>query len=847
MNNNFNEQNNRDNNSKFSDIFSSLKNQKNENISPINNNNYTTYNSNINQQKVENSIYTNGSNYNKYEKRKKSLVSVLLASFYLLCFAFIIIGIFYWYTSNEIFYLAKSDISMIVDDSYTIDIYGKTAKNNKNYIYTSSNPDIITVDELGVVHSKSEGEATVTIKSKYSNKKNVLNVIVQGDSIYSVEFENDSISLNLKETMKLNPIVNGNSDFKAFFTWSSENSKIVSVSSNGEILGEAPGTTYIKVRVKGTKLESRVKVNVTGQSIFNENNTQTDTVVIGNDAGYEEAINKYIGVVSVSIKTPKTELMVGENIKVSANISPNNATNKEVVWGTSDESIATIDKNGNIKAIKEGTVDITVKTIDGNKTAFITLKVKNKKSNTKITLSKNNVELQMAQVEVIKAQVSDNQPLHWSSSNPDIATVDNNGLITAKKEGNAVITCTTKDNKTSESVNVTVVGIIKINPVVKIQSIVLNRSSLQLGINKTFDLKVSIKPTNATNKNLSYSSSNSSVVSVDKNGKIKTLKYGTATIRVSTTDGSGKVAYIKVVSVPNVGAIGINNKKYTTYISNIENYINTSYPKHMQNFAIQNLGKSNEIIYLSGVTTGSIKAKSITAAQKANLNRTIIVSIPKSQIKTNKTKRTIMWLKKSGHGQPFDIEADGTIWVNAVGKEPRYSGGIWWGSHNGIMRIKFKSNTKDANFSSLVTLRAKDSSGKVYGEPDVSVDEANNLIALRSNNKVFVYNLNDAKKGKLNLLYSFSVASASTYRQGQDLFGGFFYMLNGAAGGQMSITAYNMLGEIVYTKNFYIKNAKQAKTNNEEPEGLKIYGGKIYIGFTHKKGNGSLFDIGVFK
>ena len=791
MNNDFNGQDNNNKNS-FSDIFSSLDNVEDEEISPIQNND-----NNIN--KLEKYI-NNSNNYNKYEKRKKSFVSVLLTSFYLLCFAFIVIGIFYWYSSNETFYLASSDVSMIVNDNYTIGLYGKKEKNNKNYIYTSSNPDIITVDEEGVVHSKSEGEATVTVKSKYSSKKNILNVIVQGDSIYSVEFENDNISLNLKETIKLNPIVNGNPDFKAFYSWSSDDSKIVSVSPNGEILGESPGTTYIKVRVKGTKLESRLKVNVTGQSIFNDSNIQTNTVTIGNDAGYEEAINKYIGVVSVGINVPKSELLVGETMKVSASISPNNATNKEVTWGTSDESIATIDSTGTIRALKEGTVDITVKSVDGNKTAFVTLKIKRQASNTKITLSKTNVELQMAQVESIKAQVSDNQPVHWSSSDPSIATVDNNGLITAKKEGKAIIMCTTQDNKTTETVNVNVVGIIKVNPSVKIQSIVLNRSSLQLGINKTFDLKVSIKPTNATNKNLDYTSSNSSIISVDKNGRIKALKYGTATIKVSTKDGSGKVAYIKVVSVPALSAIPINNKKYTTYIANIENYVNTTYPKHMQNFAIQNLGKSNEIIYLSGVTTGSIKAKTITAEQKANLNRTFVISIPKTQLKTNTNKRTIMWLKKSGHGQPFDIEADGTMWINAFGKEPRYTGGIWWGGHNGVMRIKFKANSKDADFSPLVTLRAKDSSGNVYGDPDISVDEVYNLIALRSNTKVFVYDLNAAKKGKLNLLYSFSVASASTYRQGQDLYGGYFYMLNGAAGGQMSITAYNMLGEILWKR-----------------------------------------------
>ena len=72
-------------------------------------------------------------------------------------------------------------------------------------------------------------------------------------------------------------------------------------------------------------------------------------------------------------------------------------------------------------------------------------------------------------------------------------------------------------------------------------------------------------------------------------------------------------------------------------------------------------------------------------------------------------------------------------------------------------------------------------------------------------------------------------------------------MLYGKKGGVMTIVAYNMLGEVVYTKNFYIKSASQAQSQNEEAEGLRIYDGNIYIGHTHKLKNGNIFDIGVFK
>jgi hypothetical protein len=267
----------------------------------------------------------------------------------------------------------------------------------------------------------------------------------------------------------------------------------------------------------------------------------------------------------------------------------------------------------------------------------------------------------------------------------------------------------------------------------------------------------------------------------------------------------------------------------------------------MQNFAIQNIEKSNEIIYLSGVSAGSIKANKISRAQKDSLSRTIVVRIPKNELKTTTNKRKIMWLKNSGHGQSFDIENNGTIWINAYGTEPVYSDGTWWGRNNGIMRINFKANSEGSNFSPLETFKIKDSSGNIYPSPEVSVDEDNNLLALRSGVKVFVYKLSDAKKGKLNLLYSFKISSLDTYKQGQDIYGGFYYVLYGKKGGKMAVVAYNMLGEVSYSKSFYIKNASQAQSQNEEAEGLKIYNGKIYIGHTHKLNKGNIFDIGVFK
>ena len=782
---------------------------------------------------------------NQLNKEHK-IFSKILPIFYLTCIIFLVITLVYKFNKKTTFYLSYKDVAMIVNSDYRIGLYGNTEeKTNDKFTFTSTNPDIITVNEDGVIHSVSEGEASVIVKAKVGGQEKTMNVIVQGEAVYSVEFENDNVTLDINENIKANPIVNNNVNFKSKFNWSSENPKIASVASDGTITANGAGTTYIKVSVLGTKISTKMKVTVNDKVDDTVNNSNAE---INDDGdGFEEAFNSYIGVQNVSIKSSKKVLLVGDELKLEADIAPNDASNKEVIWGTSDETIATIDKKGNIKALKAGHVDVTVKTIDGNKTSFVTLEIKNKESDTKISLNKNNITLKVGQSDSIVAKVNNNKKVVWSSSDTSIVVVDANGKIYAKKNGAATILCTTEDKKATASVSIKVESNTPPKKEIKMTSIILNKSSIQLNQGNSYKIGVSIKPVDTTNKSLNFKSSNEKVATIDSEGRIKGVGLGTATIKVSAKDGSGKFATLNVVITPRTSLININKKKYTSYIKNIENYIDYNQSKHIQNFAIQNIGKSNEIIFLSGVENGSIKANKISKSQKDSLAQTLVIRIPKNELRKNTNKRKIMWLKNSGHGQSFDIENKGTIWINAFGTNPVYSSGTWWGKYNGVMRINFKANSVKSNFSPLETFKIKDSSGNIYPSPEVSVDEDNNLLALRSGVKVFVYRLSEAKKGKLSYLYSFKIPSLDTYKQGQDIYGGFYYMLYGKKGGKMTVVAYNMLGEVAFTKEFYIKNASQAQSQNEEAEGLKIYNNKIYIGHTHKLRKGNIFDIGVFK
>lgn len=854
---------------------------------------------------------------------KKIFKSIFLYAFYIGCAIFIVRGLLYWWGEKETFYLTKNEVSMITNDDYQINLYGQTEpKKNSSYKYESTNKSVVQVDSNGLIHSISEGEAEIIVKSKYSSKKNVLKVNVEGDAIYSVEFENDKLKLDLNETKKINPIVNGNVDFKADFIWKSDNSRIAYVNEEGEIRGTTAGTTYVTATVRGTKVSSKMKVTVTGKEYVDNSNTNNNNV---NDR-YEEVVNSYIGVVNVSAKANKTTLNVGETANITYTISPNNATNKQVTFDTSNNKVATVDSKGNIKALSPGKVDIFVKTKDGNKTTFVTFNVLGTNTKNTITINKNNTVIKAWNSEVLVASTTNNDEIIWSSENPSIASVMNNGKVIGMRNGNTKIIASTKDGKlkavcnvkvTSETIlpksiklntnnititrgekvslsasiepkdstsqnityissdediltidnkgniegkeygNATITAITsngikvkcEVNVVVaKVEKIVLNKASVQLNIGDKFNIQASIKPSNAENKELEYSSSNNSVVEVNDEGLVIAKGIGSTKIKVKAKDGSGKVATLNVAVVPKSNLINIKNKNLSSYRKDIASYItNKNSSKHMQNFAIQNIGKGNEIIYLSGVTVSSIATKKLTKDQKIMLNMSYVVRIPYKELNTTTKNRTIMWLRESGHGQSFDIEKDGTLWTNASAIEPEYDDGKWWGEYEGAMRIKFKSNSYNDSYKPLATLKVKDSSGNAYSTLDLSVDEDNNLLALRSGKRVFVYKLADAKLGKLNLLYSFNVIADTPYRQGNDLSGGYYYLQTGYPGDVQTVTAYNMLGEVQYVKNYYVNNKNQAKRLNEEPEGLKVYNNSIFIGYTSSYNGGSLYNIGVFK
>lgn len=153
----------------------------------------------------------------------------------------------------------------------------------------------------------------------------------------------------------------------------------------------------------------------------------------------------------------------------------------------------------------------------------------------------------------------------FSSSDTSIVTIDENGKITALKAGEAIITVTTVDGNKTTTCNINVSPI-----VISVESITLDKTELTLEEKRVGTLKVTILPENYTNGEVIWSSSDTSVVTVDENGHIIAIKAGEAIISVTTVDGN-KTASCKVlvtkapISVKEVKVV-MDYRQYSTFI-----------------------------------------------------------------------------------------------------------------------------------------------------------------------------------------------------------------------------------------------------------------------------------------
>lgn len=244
---------------------------------------------------------------------------------------------------------------------------------------------------------------------------------------------------------------------------------------------------------------------------------------------------------SITLSETEKTLEVGSFFELNYTINPEDATNQSVTWETSDSSIASV-SDGVVVANGVGTANITVKTVDQEKTATCSVTVTEKLIHvTSVKLNKSVFVLEVGEEETLFATVlptnATNKTLTWNSSNPACASVSN-GKVTALSAGTASITATSVDE------NITAVCMLQVfepEEITRVTSVSLNKTSLTMNVNQTEELIASVLPSDATEKTVLWQVEDDSVVSLieSEDGKtVKALKEGSTVVTVSTVDGN---------------------------------------------------------------------------------------------------------------------------------------------------------------------------------------------------------------------------------------------------------------------------------------------------------------------
>ena len=350
----------------------------------------------------------------------------------------------------------------------------------------------------------------------------------------------------------------------------------------------------------------------------------------------------YVAVKRVSLNHIFSTIKVGGSVQLKATVSPSNADNKKVYWSSSNSSVATVDSNGKVKGKKAGKATITAKTSNGKKaTATIYVKASNK--TTKLSFKKDSVEIKVddkKKLEYSKSPSAAKTP-NCSSDNSRIAKVKSCKSDYVKIEGKSVGTTKIRikandGSGKSDSIKVTVKA-----KKIAVKHISLNHIFSTIKVGESVKLKATISPSNATNKKVYWSSSNSSVASVDSNGKVKGKKAGKVIITAKTSNGKKATATITVEA-----------KKVAVKLTKIEMNVSTmvltvgdkatltivTYPSD----AIKSYKTSAIKWYSSSTKIATVKDGVVTAKSngKATITATLDGKVAKAEIFVNKKQDT---------------------------------------------------------------------------------------------------------------------------------------------------------------------------------------------------------------
>ena len=410
------------------------------------------------------------------------------------------------------------------------------AASGKPVKWTSSNEKVAAVKN-GVVQGLSKGTATIT--ASVGGKSDTVTVNVTGEApvVHDTTVYYPASKFGANSTYLHYRVNKGG----AAGTWTTAPGVKMDAACDG----------YVKYTIAGTEGDEVEFVFNNGSGTWDNNSKKNykasgaNIVVENGTIGSVAPCVTVVPVTSVSISGGDFELKEGASKQLSATVAPANATDRAVSWKSSNTSVATVNASGNVTAVAAGTATITATA--GGKSATVTVTVTPEVVDIpvqSVAISGTGVSGGKATISVgaglnlnavITPSNATDQNVSWLSSDDSVATVSSTGAVRGIKAGMAVIMATVGGK--SASVIVTVQDAGPTLQSIQITGSGVSGNKLTLAQNKTVQLSVKATPSNAQIGAVTWDSSDSSIATVDGNGKVTAKKEGMVVI---TATAGGK-------------------------------------------------------------------------------------------------------------------------------------------------------------------------------------------------------------------------------------------------------------------------------------------------------------------
>ncbi|SDJ22876.1 RCC1 domain-containing protein [Salimicrobium halophilum] len=346
--------------------------------------------------------------------------------------------------------------------------------------------------------------------------------------VESIDIKETNVQLEKGETYQLEATVSPESAINQTIYWDSSNPDVVTVDENGEITAVGDHSDSNTAIIKATSADGGF----------------TDTVKVSVQVPVTD-----IDIVKNSLTLERTLTDDGlkeDRYTLEFNVYPHHATDKRVIWSSSDPSVARVNPQGTVTSVSEGEATITATSINGGFTDAIPVEVRVPVNEIHIVRSEELLKLwedEEFQLEynIFPEFATDQRILQWESDNKQIATVDNEGIITAHSPGTSTIRVTTLDNRRKGSLEL----IVEEGEPSRLSGFTIQNKEISMSALTFQKINTTFFPSENTNKRMEWKSKNREVATVSWDGTIFGKASGSTEI-IGTTESGGYQQTVKV-------------------------------------------------------------------------------------------------------------------------------------------------------------------------------------------------------------------------------------------------------------------------------------------------------------